>query len=255
MIAAAVTLRGLMTSSLRLPLLFAGLAFTVLVLGLPMAHVGLRPRGIELAFVLLPLGAIVAATLRPNLTILTHLLVPVAHLPLLAVHPELTGDTVYGGPKGLLALLAVAASFAIYLAVATPRKTSRGPAAKGPAPRPEATPRERRLRLPAHPLVLGALGLTLAVLAALFLPALSQRNAPWQALSAIALGPILVWWLVARGLGQRILPPTLDEGQRLRALHDLAQSARPRPVILVLAALLAALSIGLGVFWSLWSPR
>lgn len=245
MIDATVTLPGRMTSSLRLPLLFAGLAFTVLVLGLPMAHVGLRPRGVELVFVLLPLAALVAATLRPTLSLLTHLVVPVAHLPLLALHPELSGDTVYGGPKGLLALLAVACSFAIYLAVATPRLR----------PHAAPSPLRARLRLPGHPLVLGALILTLATLAALFLPALSQRSAPWPAASAIVLGPILVWWLVARGLGQRVLPPTLDEGQRLRALHELASRARPRPVILVLAALLAALSIGLGVFWSLWSPR
>jgi hypothetical protein len=235
-----------MTPSPRPSLFFAGLAFSVLVLALPMAHLGLRPRGVDLAFALLPLAALVAATLRPQLTVLTHLIVPVTHLPTLALHPELTGDAIYGGPKGLLALLAVAASFALYLWVATPRLR----------PRTTATPaRLRDLRLPGHPLVVGALVLTLSISAALFLPALSPRGAPWPALSAVALGPLLVWWLVARGLGQRVMPPTLDEGQRLHALHTLSRDARPRPVILVLAVLLGALSIGLGVFWSLWSPR
>ncbi len=218
-----------------LPLIVSGLVFTMLCVGLPMLHLHLRPGGATLLFLALPPGVLLVMLLAPRLPALSHFAFPLAHLPVLLAHPELTGPRVYAGPAGLVAFLAVVGAGTAYLVASTPRlAASRA--------RPELL------------VVLGAV-LAQAPLLALAVPALASDTAPWAALTCLAIGPVIAWWLVARGFVQQVALPAIDPAARTRAFYTLRDRIRPRPMTFVFAAIAAALTLGLIAFWYLWSPR
>jgi hypothetical protein len=88
----------------------SGVAFTMLLVVLPMLHVarwhGAPPSLVTLGLAGLPVTAIVFALVRPSPWVVAWLF-PVAHLPVLVHQPELTGPLVYSGAEGLVALALV----------------------------------------------------------------------------------------------------------------------------------------------------
>ena len=218
-----------------LPLIVSGLVFTTLSIALPMLHLRVQPSGITLLFLALPPAVLVVMLLAPRSPALSHFAFPLAHLPMMLAHPELTGPRVYAGATGLVAFLAVVGAGAAYLVATTPRlTTSRA--------RPELL------------VTLGAL-LALAPLLALAGPALAADTAPWASLTCLALGPLIAWWLVARGFVQQVALPAVDPALRARAFYLLRARVRPRPMTFVFAAIMSALALALLAFWYLWSPR
>lgn len=218
-----------------LPLIVSGLVFTTLCIGLPMLHLRLHPGGATLLLLALPPAVLVVMLFAPRLPALSHFAFPLAHLPALLAYPELTGPRVYAGATGLVAFLAVVASAAAYLVATTPRL----PASRA---RPELL------------VTIGA-ALALAPLLALAAPALAADTATWASLTCLALGPLIAWWLVARGFVQQVALPAVDPALRTRAFYTLRERIRPRPMTFLFAAIMSALALGLLAFWYLWSPR
>lgn len=218
-----------------LSIFVAGATFTALLFALPLAWLGLPARPLLLVLATLPLLVLVGLLFRPASPALSHLAFPLSHLPLLLVRPELTGPRVYGGATGLVALLAVIGAGAAFVVAVNPRLD-------GSRFRPE-------------PWSLAGLALVLAPTLALFLPALATASAPWGSLLAVALAPLLAWWLVARVFARDVALPALETGHRVRALYRLRERSRPRTPRLVLASVLTVLALALSAFWYLWSPR
>jgi len=213
----------------------AGLVFTVLLLILPFAHLGLRLSALVVLLLAWPGAVLIALLGYARLPALTHLAFPLAHLPLLTTHPELAGPKIYGGPTGFIALLAVAAAGLAFFIATTPRLAPR-------RSRPE-------------PLVLVGALLALAPTLALLAPALGTTETPWGALLCILLGPLVAWWLVARDLAQGVVLPSIDPALRMRSLYLLREQTRPSTSRLVFAVVSSALAIALSALWYLWSPR
>ncbi len=218
-----------------LPLLVSGLVFTLLAVVLPMLHLNLRPSGMTLLLLLIPPAMLVVMLLAPRLPGLSHFAFPLAHLPILLTHPDLAGPRIYAGASGLVAFLAVIASGVAYLVCTTPRLTTR-------RVRPEA---------------LASIGLAIALApaVALAIPALASERVAWPAMTCLVLGPLVAWWLVARSFVQQVAVPALDPSARTRAFYALRSHARPRTTTLVVALVLAVLTLGLLAFWSFWSIR
>lgn len=216
-------------------MLVAGATFTALLFALPLAHLGQPLTAPVIALSTAPLIVLLALLLRPRLAYLSHLAFPLAHLPLLLLRPELAGPRIYGGPSGLVAFAAVIGAGAAFFVTVDPRLEARA----------------------ARPSVLPWVGLllTLAVTFSLFAPALAAPKAPWGALLAVALAPLLSWWLVARLLTRDVALPTLAASHRVRALYRLRERSRPRTSRLVLAAFLTVPALALTALWYLWSPR
>ena len=85
-----------------------GLGFTILLVGLPMAHIQRvawaepLPSDLALFLAFLPLFALAASLMRGELA-LSLCLFPLSHLPVLVAEPRLVGPLVYAGLDGLLA--------------------------------------------------------------------------------------------------------------------------------------------------------
>jgi len=158
-------------------------------------------------------------------------------VPLFIAHPEVVGPRIYGGTSGIVAFVAVVAAALAYFVAATPRL----PASR---PRPE-------------PLVWVAAAIALAPTLALAVPALGTDGpgVSWAALTALLLGPLVAWWLVARRFAHGVALPSLDRSLRTRALYDLRERSRPRTSGLVVAVVFALVAAALFLFWLLWSPR
>lgn len=224
-----------MASPRPLPLVVSGLVFTMLALGLPLLHLRSSPSGLQVALIALPIAVLVTVLLVPGRAALSHFAFPLAHVPLMAALPELTGDRIYGGASGLLAFVAVVCAGAAYLVAATPRLVT------------------RRVR----PELIAVVGLVvaLAVLVAFVFGVHGAKNAPWPALTGLVIGPLVAWWLVAHGLARHVALPTLDRAVRTRDLYALRERSRPRLTTFVLAAVLAVVALALLAFFYLWSPR
>lgn len=223
-------------------LVASGLATTLLLLALPMLHLGLRPTTGMLALATLPVVALAVAVRFPAIPALTHFVFPVSHLPLLIAHPKLTSTEVYGGASGLFGLLAILVSGAVFLASTAP-----------PIPRPTRTAEDAPQR--PWPRSLGTL--RLLALAFALLPALaltlatisSPDLAPENAALALLLGPLLAVGTVGLWLTRALTPGDRDE-----ALASLARRSRPSASRTTWVIIVAALAIGLTVFWSHWRP-
>lgn len=218
-----------------LPLVVSGAIFTALILGLPLLHLNIRPSGATLVFAIVPTLVLVAMLLAPRRPVLSHFAFPISHLPLLVALPDLAGDRVYSGFSGLVALLAVLGAGAAYIVAATPRLFA------------------RRARIE----VLGAVGLVLglAPLLAFTVSALTVDDAPWPALTALVIGPMVAWWLVAHGFARQVALLHQRPSERARAAYILRLQTRPRPALFVAAAVLSVLALSLIAFLYLWSPR
>jgi hypothetical protein len=220
-------------------MLVAGLSVTLLIVGLPLAHLGLRLQGVAVVLVALPLVVLLASAIRPETRWLTHLVFPASHLPLLIARPELTSREVYGGLSGLIGLVAIAVSFVFYLMAVTPRLN------RGERPRTAWHSHPDLWRVLA---ILFAVGPTLA----LALPALTALE-PDPLGAAVALGIGVVVSALAVGLWLPRL--TLIEGeQRQEALRHLARLSKSSGTKTTLALVFAAIALtGLAV-WSYWRP-
>jgi hypothetical protein len=88
----------------------SGVAFTMLLVVLPMLHVaywdGTPPSLATLGLAALPFIVVAFALVRPLPWVVIWLF-PVAHLPVLVHQPKLTGPLVYSGAEGFVALVLV----------------------------------------------------------------------------------------------------------------------------------------------------
>jgi len=203
----------------------SGLAFTTLAFGPPIVHLGAPLRGLELILAALPLVALVFHHFRAA-PFLSHFAFPCAHLPLLLARPELSGPEVYGGLRGLIALLLLILTFVIFLLTTT------------------RDPRTLFSSLRALPLM--ALAFALAPASALALAVLGTEGAPDSAALALLPGPLVALYVVT------LAPP---RATRAALISALAARSRPRTSILVTTALLALVAIAACAFWLFWSPR
>lgn len=213
----------------------SALVLWALVVVVPLGHLGLSLAGAVLAFAALPLAILVLMFALPGRAALSHAAFPLAFMPLFIAHPEVVGPRIYSGATGIVAFLAVVAAAVAYFIAATPR-----------LPQSRARP---------EPLVMTAAVIALAPTFALALPALGADNAPWAGLTALLLGPLVAWWLVARRFAHEVALPALDPSLRTRALYHLRERARPRTSGLVLAVVFALIALALVLTWMLWSPR
>jgi hypothetical protein len=237
-------------------LLVAGLSVTVLAFGLPLAHLGARLPGSSIGLGLLPLIALGACLFRPATTLLTHLVFPVSHLPLLITEPELASREVYGGASGLFGLVAIAIAFGLFLVAAT--ETLRPP--------------RKSVPLYAHPDLWRGFAIAVAVgpILALALPALTAVDAdPLGAAVAIGCGlavsvlaagfwmPKLVLGRDAGRLGALLEraplspPPSSSFDPRLVAL---ARESRPSGARTAFVLVISALALGGVAAWTTWRP-
>ncbi len=200
-------------------LLASGLSLLLLLVVLPMAHLGTRPTGLQLTLMLLPAMTLIACSFRPNIPWLTHFAFPASHLPLLMSNKALTSGEIYGGVNGLLGLIAIIVSAIVFFASATP-----------------ALPTRRRTKNPGndlmrHPWLLPALAIafTLGPALALTLPALMVPDLdPLNAALAIGLGPVLAvgtgLWLT-RHTVDAATPAAMRSNQAPAMLGSLAQAS------------------------------
>lgn len=202
----------------------SALAFTILAFGPPLFHFGVPLRPLELALAALPLVALVVHHVRPA-PWLGLFVFPCAHLPLLLARPELCGPEVYGGLRGLIALLLLTLTFVIFLAT-----TSRPP----------------RSLTSLRTLPLTPLAFALAPVSALTLAVLTTEEAAESASLAVLLGPLVALYTIA------LAPP---RAPRAAILSALAARSRPRVSILVTTAFLSLVAIAACAFWLFWSPR
>lgn len=228
-----------MPTSRPILLLVAGLSVTLLIVGLPVAHLGTRLLGSMLALVGLPLLVLIASAIRPETRWLTHLVFPASHLPLLIARPELTSREVYGGVSGLLGLIAIAVSYALYLVAVTPQK-ARGERVNSP--------------VHSHPGLWRILAIAFAVgpTLALALPILTALE-PDPLGAAVALGSgVLVaalsvgWWMPRLTL--------IGPENRLSELDALARAGRSSVTRTTLSLVGAAVALAGLMVWSYWRP-
>lgn len=206
----------------------AGLGFglSVLLLGLPLAHVERvaqnepTPAFIVYILALLPLPALVVAvhTLHPRFTLF---LFPVAHLPALVLEPRLLGPLVYSGTVGIFAQALVWVAIGLWV-FSSLRIQSVAP--RNPEPvswRREFTQGGVLLLYP-----LGILGaFVLAVLEA-------------QAFSGHAQVGLLLGWLVSAWVGLRWI-----QGDLVRLHQDVEMKRR------IFAELLVVRRFSPSIFW------
>ena len=111
----------------------SGVAFTMLLVVLPMLHVayweGAPPSLAALGLVALPFIVIAFTLVRPSPWVIVWLF-PVAHLPVLVHQPKLTGPLVYSGAEGFVALVLVVCFAGLWMAAnlraLSPQPTERG---------------------------------------------------------------------------------------------------------------------------------
>lgn len=234
-------------------LLVAGLSVTVLTFGLPLAHLGARLPGSSIGLALLPLLVLGACSLRPTITLLTHLAFPVSHLPLLLAQPELVSREVYGGASGLFGLVAVATAFAMFLGAAT--TTLRPP--------------KNRIPLYAHPELWRGFAIAVAVgpILALALPALTSVDADPLGAS-VAIGSGLAISVLAAGFWMPRLVLGRDSGHARGhfegtagnasssdpRLVALARQSRPSAARTAFVLAIAAVALGGVAAWTYWRP-
>jgi len=192
---------------------------TLLLFIPPLLHFGTGLRGLELPMALLPPLALLSHHLKPS-PWLSHFAFPCAHLPLLLTRPELCGPEVYGGLRGLIALLLVVLSFVVFLA--TTHRQTRSPTASALPP----------------------LAFALAPVSALAAAVLGSEGAPESASLAVMFGPLIALFAIQ-----------LAREPRAAALSAIAARSRPRVSILVTTAFLALVALAGCAFWLLWSPR
>jgi len=265
-------------------LLASGLSLLLLLVVLPMAHLGTRPTGLQLTLMLLPAMTLIACSFRPNITWLTHFAFPASHLPLLMSNKALTSGEVYGGVNGLLGLLAILVSAIVFFASVTPalptRRRANGPNDHGPM---------------RHPWILPTLAIafTLGPALALTLPALMVPDLdPLNAALAIGLGPVLavgagLWFTrhtvdaattatmrptqtpaliealaqaptrhsagLRPGDGSPSSAPSLAPSLG-PALTSLIDDSRPNAIRTVWVTAAAAFFLGLLILWTYWRP-
>lgn len=216
-------------------LVASGASTTLLLVVLPYLHIEARPNPGALAFALIPFVALIAALARPQNGVLTHLVFPTSHLPVLMLHPELTSREVYGGVSGLIGLFAVLVSFGVFLAATAPS-----------APQTRGRWRVDEAR------VWRALAVTFATapIAALTLPALIAPDAdPLDLGLAVALGMAVS--LLAALLWNDRVPRVELAPSRRKARHI---PVAPRLSRALLSCAVAVLALGALVVWSGWRP-
>jgi len=241
-----------MTSSSPAPrplALFAtGMLFTALFLAAPLAHQVPRVAARDVLLLLAPAIVLLVALARP-LPVLVYGLFPVSHLPLVLVRPELVTSTVYPTAWPLLAVVTAGAA---YVAAASRRLVipTQG--------MPRVAPRDR-IALVATALI------GLGPLIALILPAFGREVEPQTASLVAVLGPLASWYGVARLAPRLVLPPLLSRAAHAEAWHALvppppsdalaaAALARRHRRAFLLAALVAALALGLAAAWYTFGP-
>lgn len=225
-------------------LLASGLSLLLLLVVLPMAHLGTRPTSLQLALMLLPAMTLIACSLRPTLPWLTHFAFPASHLPLLMSNKALTSGEVYGGVNGLLGLIAIVVSAIVFFASVAPALPARR------RPRPAVT----------QPWIFVAIAIafTLGPALALTLPALTIPDVdPLNAALAIGLGPVIAvgtsLWMTRHTLGpSRTL--TLGPNAFPAALAALIVDSRPNAIRTVWVTAAAAFVLGLLILWTYWRP-
>lgn len=168
----------------------SGLAFTMLLVVLPMFHVAhwndAPPTFTSFGLAALPLIVIVLALLRPSPWAVAWLF-PVAHLPVLVSQPELTGPLVYSGPEGLVVLVLVVALGALWVGASL--------APERPAPRLDSASTDP-WRFPWLPAASTAAAI--AIWVAFMWPVLSAAQAGrFQASAAVVGVAVVVMVLVA----------------------------------------------------------
>ena len=98
----------------------SGVAFTMLLVVLPMVHVayweGSPPSLASLGLAALPFVVIAFTLVRPSPWVVVWLF-PVAHLPVLVHQPKLTGPLVYSGAEGFVALVLVVCFAGLWMGV------------------------------------------------------------------------------------------------------------------------------------------
>ena len=113
----------------------SGVAFTMLLVVLPMLHVafwdGEPPGLVTLGLALLPFLVIGFAILRPLPWVVVWLF-PVAHLPVLVHQPKLTGPLVYSGAEGFVALVLVTCFGGLWMGANLHVRTSQPPTSDPP---------------------------------------------------------------------------------------------------------------------------
>lgn len=229
-----------MPTSRPVLLLIAGLSVTLLTVGLPLAHLRVRPSGLALGLATLPFLVLLVTAARPHVRWLTHFAFPASHLPLLVIQPELTSREVYGGLSGLVGLIAIAVAYALFLTAATP-------SARRLAPNARAT-------WTASPDVWRTLAILFAAgpILALVLPSLTAFE-PDPLGAAVAVGSGIAIAFVAVGLWLPRLVLVRPE-MRAAALSNLARQSRPSGARTAWALVVATLTlIGIAV-WSFWRP-
>jgi len=217
-----------------LALLITGLLFTALFLGVPLAHELPRPGARDLALALLPAVILMVAVARPH-PALIYALFPAAHLPLVLLRPELAGSNIYRNAWPLLAVLGAGAAYLL----AAARRLAPRPLLVAPAPRV---------------LLVVAAVLALAPLIAFMIPALGRDVEPQNAALAAVLGPTASWYAAGRLVPRLLTPPYLSAAGHRAAWAQLADRPPPKRKTFIIAALLAAVALGLAAVWYAWGP-
>ncbi|MCC6621966.1 MAG: hypothetical protein IT385_11960 [Deltaproteobacteria bacterium] len=240
-----VAMTSLSPAPRPLALFVTGTLFTVLFLAAPLAHQVPRASARDVLLLVAPAIVLLIALARP-LPVLIYGLFPVSHLPLVVLRPELVSPTVYPTAWPLLAVVAAGAA---YVAAASRRL----------APKVMPTPGPRDLWV----LVASAL-VALGPLIALILPALRRDVEPQTAALVAVLGPLASWYAVARLVPRLVLPPLLSSAAHAEAWHALAPPppsdgaadprARAHRRAFLVAALLAAVALGLAAAWYVIGP-
>lgn len=211
----------------------SGLAFTTLLVVLPLFHVAhwnnAPPTLTSLGLAALPLTVMFLALLRPSPWAVAWLF-PVAHLPVLVSQPELTGPLVYSGPEGLVVLMTVLGLGALWVGV------SLAPVPAGPAPSTSPTDTGSFPWLP-----LASTTAATAIWLAFMWPVLSAAQAGrFQASAAVVGVAVVVMVLVAgrwviRDLGELAGDPRYRRRWTVALLRE-----RQAPTGLLWASLTAA---------------
>jgi len=236
-------------------LLASGLSLTLLLMVLPMAHLGFRPTGLQLGFIVVPVIALIACWLRPNTIWLTHFVFPASHLPLLLLHPDLTSPAVYGGLDGLVGLIAILVAVVVFFGAASPTLQ-----------REAASSNDRRSRvthpLATHPLTWRVLAVlfTVGPALALTLPALTVPDVdPLNVALALGLGPVLAigtsLWLSRLTIVEpplRVITATSSTPATpsTPALPALAHECRPSGMRASWSLLAAVAALTLLLYWT-----
>lgn len=226
-------------------LILVGGLFTALLLVLPATHaarwLGAPLDALAWVTVALPFLVLPSAAGRRHDWI-TLWAWPAAHLPALTITPQLNSPTLYAGPRGLWALLAVAVAGAAYLVVALwPTR-----------PPPAGDPPALRRGPFAHPLPALAILLAFGVELAFVHAAIASHDVlPVAANLTLVVGATIACWVALRAIGTDLAAVVFDPVARrrhhARLLHARSPSRRHRVVTFTLAAAL----LGLVALWYL----